>query len=67
MATPNSSLQPQQQAARLTGKQTAKHYQISTQTLWRWTKLPDFPQPLRRGHIVRYDIAAIDRWLAGEV
>jgi|GEM_PF-1978132 len=55
-----------QSQPRPTGKQTAKYYQISTQTLWRWTKLAGFPQPLRRGSIVRYDIEAIDRWLARE-
>lgn len=64
MATPSTT---SQHSAKHTAKQTAQHYQISAQTLWRWSKHPSFPQPLRRGSIVRYDIAAIDRWLAGEV
>lgn len=44
-------------------KQAAAHFQISIMTLWRWTKRPGFPQPLKMGQIVLYDIAAIERWL----
>ena len=44
--------------------QTAKHFNISPMTLHRWRKQDGFPQPLKRGQIVLYDIAAIEQWLA---
>ena len=44
-------------------KQTAEHFQVSTMTLWRWRQDPAFPQPLQRGQVVLYDIAAIEAWL----
>ena len=47
--------------------QTAEHFKITRQTLWRWTKQDGFPQPLKRGRVVRYNIAAIEAWLNGEV
>lgn len=47
-------------------KQAAAHFQISTMTLHRWRKQPNFPQPLKRGSIVLYDLAAIEAWLNGE-
>lgn len=47
-------------------KPTAEHLQISIMTLHRWRQQADFPQPLKRGQIVLYDIAAIKGWLAGE-
>ena len=47
-------------------KQTAEHFQVSTMTLWRWAQSSDFPQPLKRGQVVLYDIAAIEAWLNGE-
>lgn len=46
-------------------KQVIEHYNISHMTLWRWRQQDDFPQPLTRGRIVLYDIAAIDSWLEG--
>lgn len=48
-------------------KHTAAHFGISIMTLWRWRQDPAFPQPLQRGQIVLYDIAAIESWLNGEV
>lgn len=49
-------------------KAAAAHFHISTMTLWRWSKLPGFPQPLKKGHVVLYDLDAIEQWLAnGEV
>ena len=47
-------------------KQAAAHFQISTMTLHRWRKKEDFPQPLKTGQVVLYDLAAIETWLAGE-
>lgn len=44
-------------------KSTAKHFSISLMTLHRWSKQEGFPQPLRRGQVVLYDIAAIEEWL----
>ena len=49
-------------------KNTAAYFGISIMTLWRWRQDPTFPQPLQRGQVVLYDIAAIEEWLeAGEV
>ena len=47
--------------------QAAEHFKITRQTLWRWSKQDGFPQPLKRGRVVRYNIAAIEAWLNGEV
>lgn len=46
-------------------KQTAAHFQVSHMTLHRWGKQEGFPQPLKRGQVVLYDVAAIAAWLAG--
>lgn len=43
--------------------QTAEHFLISKQTLWRWTQEDDFPQPMRRGRVTLYDLKAIEEWL----
>lgn len=48
-------------------KQTADHFQISIMTLHRWRNQDGFPQPMKRGQVVLYDIAAIANWLNGEV
>lgn len=63
MATTTQALQP---ATLTRPKQTAEHFQISIMTLHRWSKQPGFPQPLKRGQIVLYDITAIEQWLSGE-
>lgn len=63
MATTTQTLQP---TIRKRPKQTAEHFQISIMTLHRWSKQPEFPQPLKRGQIVLYDTAAIESWLNGE-
>tara|TARA_Y100000815_G_scaffold20699_1_gene17650 strand:- start:695 stop:883 length:189 start_codon:yes stop_codon:yes gene_type:complete len=47
-------------------KQTADHFQVSIMTLHRWRKQAGFPQPMKRGQVVLYDIAAISGWLMGE-
>lgn len=47
-------------------KQTAEHFQISGMTLHRWRQRDGFPQPLKCGAIVLYDIAAINQWLAAQ-
>ena len=47
-------------------QEVADHFSISKMTLHRWTKQEGFPQPLKRGNIVLYDLEAIDAWLAGE-
>lgn len=46
-------------------KQVAEHFSISIMTLHRWRQQPHFPQPLKRGQVVLYDIGAIEAWLAG--
>lgn len=61
MATSNKSFNP----VRTRTKETAKHFKISTMTLWRWRQDSTFPQPLKRGQVVLFDIAAIEQWLAG--
>lgn len=43
--------------------QTAEHFLISKQTLWRWTQEEGFPQPMRRGRVTLYDLKAIEEWL----
>ena len=45
-------------------KQTAEHFQISFMTLHRWRQETGFPQPMKRGGIVLYDIRAIEAWLS---
>lgn len=47
-------------------KQAAEHFQVTTMTLYRWSKQPGFPRPLKRGQVVLYNVAAIEVWLAGE-
>lgn len=47
-------------------KATAEALQISIATLYRWRKLPRFPQPVSMGKVVFYDVAAIRAWLAVE-
>lgn len=44
--------------------ETAEYFKISVMTLWRWSQDPLFPRPLKRGRVVLYDLAAIERWLA---
>lgn len=46
-------------------KQTAGHFQISVMTLHRWRQREGFPQPLKTGRVVLYDLAAIESWLQG--
>lgn len=53
-------------ARRTRPKQTAAYFQISVMTLWRWRQNSTFPQPLKRGQVVLYDIASIEQWLAQE-
>ena len=47
-------------------KETAAALQISIATLYRWRKLPRFPQPVSMGKVVFYDVAAIREWLTIE-
>lgn len=44
--------------------EAAEHFKVSHMTLLRWRKQDGFPQPLKRGKVVLYDIAAIENWLA---
>lgn len=44
-------------------KRAAEHFQVTTQTLWRWSKQEGFPQPLKYAQTVLYDIAAIEQWM----
>lgn len=48
-------------------KQTYDHFGVSHTTLWRWAQQSGFPQPLKRGKVVLYDLTAIESWLAGDV
>lgn len=43
--------------------ETAKHFSISGNTLLRWRKIEGFPQPIKQGRIVLYDVKAIKLWL----
>ncbi len=49
--------------ARATTAQCCVKYQISRTTWWRWTQVPGFPQPLRIGRSVRWDVDAVDAFL----
>ena len=48
---------------RATTAQCCAKYQVSRTTWWRWTKIPGFPQPLRFGRAVRWDIEVVDAFL----
>lgn len=50
----------------LSAKSLADRYKISTVTLWRWSKSPDFPRPLRFGRTVRFDPLAVDAFLKSQ-
>jgi len=47
-------------------KETAAALQISIATLYRWRKMPRFPQPVSMGKVVFYDVDAIKQWLTIE-
>lgn len=44
-------------------KKTIEFFEISRMTLHRWRKKEGFPQPLKNGGVVLYDINAIVTWL----
>lgn len=44
----------------------AEYFDVSTMTLYRWRKQSGFPQFIRRGRTVLYDIKAVEKWLAGK-
>ena len=46
-----------------TTAQCCTKYQVSRTTWWRWTKVPGFPQPLRFGRSVRWDVEEVDAFL----
>lgn len=41
----------------------AKTLDVSTQTIWRWTKQDGYPQPLKVGRIVYHDSTKVIEWL----
>lgn len=51
-----------------TGREAAAALKIDPATLCRWAQTrPGFPQPLRLSRkVIRYDLTAIKRFLAGE-
>ena len=41
--------------------------QVTRQTIHRWAMTdPDFPQPIKRGQTVLFNMAAVEAWLNGE-
>ena len=40
--------------------------QVTRQTVHRWSKCPTFPQPIKRGNTVLFDMAKVEAWLNGE-
>ena len=46
-------------------KEAAEFFCISDTTLYRWREEDLFPQPLKRGQTVLYNIPAIEKWLEG--
>ena len=49
--------------ARATSAQLCAFLQISRVTLWRWSKTPGFPEPIRFGRSVRWDAEAVEAFL----
>lgn len=49
--------------AHATAAQCCVKYQVSRTTWWRWNQVPGFPQPLRLGRLVRWDVEAVDAFL----
>lgn len=41
----------------------SKHFKVTTMTLYRWRQQEGFPQYIKRGRVILYNIAAIERWL----
>ena len=39
---------------------------VSRQTIYRWSKDPTFPQPIKRGNTVLFNMSAVESWLNGE-
>ncbi|WP_016715743.1 MULTISPECIES: helix-turn-helix transcriptional regulator [Pseudomonas putida group] len=48
---------------RATTEQLCTLYQISRTTFWRWTKIDNFPIPIRAGRVLRWDAEAVDAFL----
>ncbi|MGO1271520.1 helix-turn-helix transcriptional regulator [Pseudomonas helleri] len=48
---------------RATTEQLCTLYQISRTTWWRWTKIENFPTPIRAGRVLRWDANAVDTFL----
>jgi len=46
--------------------ETMQYFKISRMTLYRWTKMADFPKPLRRGTVILYNSERIEEWLTNE-
>ena len=40
---------------------------VTRQTVHRWSKCPTFPQPIKRGNTVLFDMAKVEAWLSGEM
>jgi hypothetical protein len=47
--------------------QLAKYAGVSTMTVWRWKKLPDFPPAAVVNGIEYNDLDAFDTWMAGNM
>lgn len=47
----------------LTARQLAERLGISLRTVWRWTRAGELPAPVRRGRVVRWKAADIDRFV----
>ena len=43
----------------------AKHFGVSTRTVWRWLKSADAPPHRRVGNLVRFVITEVDEWGKG--
>lgn len=38
-------------------------FQVTRQTIYRWSKDKTFPKPVKRGNVVLFDIAKVEAWL----
>ncbi len=47
----------------LTVKEVAARLGVGVRTVWRWTVVGQLPPPVRRGRIVRWKVADIERFV----
>ena len=61
--TTTPQTEPATPALALRSREAAQALGVSERTLWEWTNRGDVPH-IRRGKIILYPVAALERWLA---